>query len=115
MFLKEKKLNKSHNQIISKEPSNGEKFIMKKFKIKNTNSKDKDKRVLIGAKKFGLEKIISDKEELEVDVTLLQKTFNQKLTSNIDRKRHSGSTKSSQQESKRNLKIQNEEINTGQV
>jgi len=99
---------------------------LKKFIIKGASSKEKEKKRILPTenKKFGLDKIIPEtkkniqsikKEGIDLDVELLQSTFNSKLISNIDRKRNSGSTKSSQQESKINLKLGIEEINTGQV
>ena len=117
------KLNKSENLKNSKEPPNREKLILKKFIIKGTASKEKEKKPIlpIENRKFGLDKIIPEtkknikNEGIDLDVALLQSTFDYKFNTNIDRKRHSGSTKSSQQESKINLKLGNEEINTGQV
>jgi hypothetical protein len=108
------KLNKSENLKNSKEPPNREKLILKKFIIKGTASKEKEKKPIlpIENRKFGLDKIIPEtkknikNEGIDLDVALLQSTFDYKFNTNIDRKRHSGSTKSSQQESK---------INTGQV
>ena len=117
------KLNKSENLKNSKELPNREKLILKKFIIKGKACKEKEKKQIlpIENKKFGLDKINPGvkknikNEGIDLNVDLFRTTFDYKFHSNIDRKRHSGSTKSSQQESRINLKLGNEEINTGHV